>query len=51
MAMRWAGERPVPRPMATAGFALASVVAGLLAWKQFFQGTRAATWEPTRRPA
>ncbi|HEX5632957.1 MAG TPA: glycosyltransferase [Gemmatimonadales bacterium] len=49
--MRWRSERAVPRPLATLGYALASAIAGLLAWKQFFQGTTAATWEPTRRPA
>jgi cellulose synthase/poly-beta-1,6-N-acetylglucosamine synthase-like glycosyltransferase len=48
----WSSEdREVPRPLATAGFALASAVAGFIAWQKFFQRTSAATWEPTRRPA
>ena len=32
------------------GFAVASALAGFIAWTKFFKGTNAATWEPTRRP-
>ena len=51
LALRSGENRPVPKPFATAGFAVASAVAGLIAWQKFFQRTSAATWEPTRRPA
>ncbi|MCU0622216.1 MAG: hypothetical protein MUC69_12015, partial [Gemmatimonadales bacterium] len=50
-AMRRADQQPLPRLLATAGFATASALAGLIAWRQFFQGQQSATWEPTRRPA
>ena len=49
--LRASDERRVPRAFATAGFAVASAVAGFIAWQKFFQRTSAATWEPTRRPA
>jgi cellulose synthase/poly-beta-1,6-N-acetylglucosamine synthase-like glycosyltransferase len=51
LALRSGENRPVPKPFATAGFAVASAVAGLIAWQKFFQRASAATWEPTRRPA
>ena len=40
----------LPGPVKRAGFAVASALAGFVAWMQFFRGTNAATWEPTRRP-
>jgi len=51
LALRSGENRPVPKPFATAGFAVASAAAGLIAWQKFFQRASAATWEPTRRPA
>jgi cellulose synthase/poly-beta-1,6-N-acetylglucosamine synthase-like glycosyltransferase len=40
-----------PRLVATAGFALASVVAGVIAWRDALARRRRPIWEPTRRPA
>lgn len=40
----------LPGPIKRAGFAVASALAGFIAWMKFFAGTNAATWEPTRRP-
>ncbi len=45
-----AGRRP-PRPIALAGFALASFVAGFLAWTKALRGELNPIWEPTRRPS
>jgi hypothetical protein len=50
LALRSPEDRKLPKPFATAGFAVASAVAGFIAWQKFFQRTSAATWEPTRRP-
>ena len=49
MGMRWNAERRAPRLISLAGFALASNVAGLLAWVQVLRNRRLAVWEPTRR--
>jgi cellulose synthase/poly-beta-1,6-N-acetylglucosamine synthase-like glycosyltransferase len=46
--MRWKGS--VPRPLAFAGFALASALAGVLAWRDALAGRRRPIWDPTRRP-
>jgi hypothetical protein len=51
LALRAPEDRKLPRLVSTAGFAVASAVAGFIAWQKFFQRTSAATWEPTRRPA
>jgi cellulose synthase/poly-beta-1,6-N-acetylglucosamine synthase-like glycosyltransferase len=49
--MRWrATQGPVPRPLAFAGFALASALAGVLAWRDALAGKRRPIWDPTRRP-
>ena len=40
----------LPAVIKRAGFGVASVLAGFVAWMKFFAGTNAATWEPTRRP-
>ena len=40
----------LPGVVKRAGFAVASALAGFIAWMKFFAGTNAATWEPTRRP-
>ena len=40
----------LPALVKRAGFAVASALAGFIAWMKFFAGTNAATWEPTRRP-
>lgn len=48
--MRWPQGRAVPRLFALPGFALASTVAGLVAWHKWLSGERNALWEPTRRP-
>ncbi|HXC24649.1 MAG TPA: glycosyltransferase family 2 protein [Gemmatimonadaceae bacterium] len=47
--MRWSATRQAPALLSLAGFALASNVAGLLAWMQVLRNQRAAVWEPTRR--
>jgi cellulose synthase/poly-beta-1,6-N-acetylglucosamine synthase-like glycosyltransferase len=48
--MRWR-SRPVPRPLALAGFAVASATAGVLAWRDALARRRRPIWEPTRRPS
>ena len=47
--MRWPVARPAPRLIRIAGFALASNLAGILAWAQVMRNRRMAVWEPTRR--
>ena len=47
--MRWPATRPAPRLIRMAGFALASNIAGILAWTQVLRNRRMAVWEPTRR--
>ncbi len=47
--MRWPRERRAPTVITIAGFALASNVAGILAWFRVLTNHRAAIWEPTRR--
>jgi cellulose synthase/poly-beta-1,6-N-acetylglucosamine synthase-like glycosyltransferase len=47
--MRWPATRTAPRPIRIAGFALASNIAGILAWTQVLRNRRLAVWEPTRR--
>jgi cellulose synthase/poly-beta-1,6-N-acetylglucosamine synthase-like glycosyltransferase len=49
LGMRWPDDRRAPPFIALPGFALASNVAGMLAWMKFFRGERSAVWEPTRR--
>jgi glycosyltransferase involved in cell wall biosynthesis len=38
------------KPLALAGFSVAVLTAGFLAWCDAFRGTRMVTWEPTPRP-
>jgi cellulose synthase/poly-beta-1,6-N-acetylglucosamine synthase-like glycosyltransferase len=47
--MRWPEGRRAPVLVALPGFALASNVAGILAWLRFFRGESSPVWEPTRR--
>ncbi|HUF30739.1 MAG TPA: glycosyltransferase [Gemmatimonadaceae bacterium] len=47
--MRWPDGRRAPAVIALPGFALASIVAGILAWLRFFRGQSSPVWEPTRR--
>ncbi len=47
--MKWPESKPKPKLISLAGFALASNLAGVLAWVQVLQNKKAATWEPTRR--
>ncbi|MGI8509827.1 MAG: hypothetical protein ACR2MQ_10930 [Gemmatimonadaceae bacterium] len=47
--MRWPRERRAPALITIAGFALASNLAGVLAWLRVLTNQRAAVWEPTRR--
>jgi cellulose synthase/poly-beta-1,6-N-acetylglucosamine synthase-like glycosyltransferase len=47
--MRWPDDRRTPALLALPGFALASNVAGVLAWMRFFRGESSPVWEPTRR--
>lgn len=51
VAMRAPEGRKLPRLVTLCGFALATHVAGLLAWSKLFHGEMSPTWEPTRRPA
>ncbi|HZS57986.1 MAG TPA: glycosyltransferase [Gemmatimonadaceae bacterium] len=48
LGMRW---REAPRLVRTAGFAFASALAGMIAWKDALARRRRPIWEPTRRPA
>jgi cellulose synthase/poly-beta-1,6-N-acetylglucosamine synthase-like glycosyltransferase len=41
----------VPKLIAMAGFALASALAGVLAWRDALARRRRPIWEPTRRPS
>ena len=41
--------RRLPWPVAMAGFAVASLVAGFVAWTKALRGELNPTWEPTRR--
>jgi len=47
--MRWPAGKRAPGLIRLAGFAVASNVAGLLAWLQVLRNKRMAVWEPTRR--
>lgn len=49
MGIRWEAGQGAPRPLRILAFAVASCVAGVVAWLKAFAGHRAATWEPTRR--
>jgi cellulose synthase/poly-beta-1,6-N-acetylglucosamine synthase-like glycosyltransferase len=49
LAMLWPPGRRVPHLLAINGFALASNLAGMLAWARFFRGESSPVWEPTRR--
>ncbi len=54
LGMRWQrlGLRGKPhRPVALFGFALASALAGVIAWRDALARKRRPIWEPTRRPA
>lgn len=48
---KWPFATKPPRVLATAGFALASCAAGLIAWTKLFRNERNPIWEPTRREA
>ena len=39
------------RPLTLAGFVVAALSAGFLAWVDAIRGTRMATWDPTMRPS
>jgi len=39
------------RPLVLAGFVVAALSAGFLAWIDAIRGTRMATWDPTMRPS
>jgi glycosyltransferase involved in cell wall biosynthesis len=49
--MRWPRNKEVPSIFGVCAFALATQVAGLLAWRKVLRGDHTAMWEPTRRPA
>jgi cellulose synthase/poly-beta-1,6-N-acetylglucosamine synthase-like glycosyltransferase len=51
LALAWPNGRPLPRLLNAAGFALASALAGVLAWVKVMRRERLAVWEPTRRAA
>jgi cellulose synthase/poly-beta-1,6-N-acetylglucosamine synthase-like glycosyltransferase len=46
---KWPFGGRAPRILALAGFALASCVAGFIAWTKLFRNERNPIWEPTRR--
>ena len=48
---KWPFAGRPPRILALAGFALASCVAGFIAWTKLFRNERNPIWEPTRRTA
>ncbi len=48
LGMRWRGA---PRVIRMCGFAFASALAGVIAWKDALARKRRPIWEPTRRPA
>ena len=48
LGMRW---REAPRVIRMSGFAFASALAGVLAWRDALARKRRPIWEPTRRPA
>jgi hypothetical protein len=50
LGMHWPGGRKAPRLVALAGYALASNLAGVLAWTRAVRGRSTPLWEPTRRP-
>ncbi|MGI9076778.1 MAG: glycosyltransferase [Gemmatimonadaceae bacterium] len=47
--MSWPDGRHVPKIFAMPGFALASNLAGVLAWARVLRGKRSPIWQPTRR--
>jgi cellulose synthase/poly-beta-1,6-N-acetylglucosamine synthase-like glycosyltransferase len=47
--MRWPESRRLPRILAVPSFAVASVVAGLRAWREAAKRDHGRIWEPTRR--
>jgi cellulose synthase/poly-beta-1,6-N-acetylglucosamine synthase-like glycosyltransferase len=49
VAMKMPEGTRLPRLVALCGFGLASLLAGVLAWKRLFRGELSAIWEPTRR--
>jgi cellulose synthase/poly-beta-1,6-N-acetylglucosamine synthase-like glycosyltransferase len=51
LGMRWPAGRRVPLFVAVPGVALASNLAGVLAWLRVLRREHSAHWEPTRRPA
>jgi hypothetical protein len=48
---KWPLKGRPPRILALGGFALASCVAGFIAWTKLFRNERNPIWEPTRRTA
>jgi cellulose synthase/poly-beta-1,6-N-acetylglucosamine synthase-like glycosyltransferase len=48
---KWPFPGRPPRILALGGFALASCVAGFIAWTKLFRNERNPIWEPTRRTA
>lgn len=50
-ALRWPDGRPVPRPVAVAGYVGVGLAAGVVAWVKALTRERKPVWEPTRRDA
>lgn len=50
IALRKPRSRSLGRPLALAGFTVASCTAGVLAWRDALRATSLATWDPTPRP-
>lgn len=49
-AFLWPDGKPMPFIVSAPGFAVGSVVAGVIAWGKALRGEKNAIWEPTRRP-
>lgn len=50
LGFRWRAASPPPRVLALAGFAVASALAGVMAWRDALGRRHRPIWEPTRRP-
>ncbi len=49
IAFAWPDSRPMPRPLASAGYLVGAGVAAIFAWGKALRGERNPIWEPTRR--
>ena len=49
VAFAWPEHRPIPKPLASAGYLVGAGAAAILAWAKALRGERNPIWEPTRR--